>query len=301
MAVWHSNEDLGGIGSDVDIFVARSTDDGATWSDVAALNENAGNDGGADRNAQVATDGGGNWLTVWRSNTNLSGGTQDLDILVARSTNNGATWSHVAALNTNAATDSGDDYSPQVTTDGGGNWVAVWTSYDSLGGIGMDADILVARSTTQSSWPSWTWTAPAALNTSAASDSGYDGGSAVTTDGGGNWVAVWRSGEDLDGIGTDGDILTAHSIDNGATWSDPVALNTDAATDSESGPTDTDECCQLATDGAGHWVAIWHSYEDLGGIGTDADIFVARSTDNGATWTDPDALNSSATTDSSDD
>jgi hypothetical protein len=33
-----------------------------------------------------------------------------------------STFSPTAALNTNAATDSGDDFSPQVTTDGAGNW-----------------------------------------------------------------------------------------------------------------------------------------------------------------------------------
>jgi len=50
------------------------------------------------------------------------------------------------ALNTTAATDSGYDQQPQLETDGGGTWVAVWESDDSLGGtIGSDSDILVAR------------------------------------------------------------------------------------------------------------------------------------------------------------
>ncbi len=48
-----------------------------------------------------------------------------------------------AALNPNAATDSGDDFSPQVSTDGAGNWLAVWDSADSLGAtLGSDSDIL---------------------------------------------------------------------------------------------------------------------------------------------------------------
>ncbi|MFQ5658233.1 MAG: hypothetical protein ACE5G5_11880 [Candidatus Methylomirabilales bacterium] len=42
-----------------------------------------------------------------------------------------------AALNTTAATDPGADFLPQVTTDGAGNWVAVWTSFDTLGGSSM--------------------------------------------------------------------------------------------------------------------------------------------------------------------
>ena len=150
--------------------------------------------------------------------------------------------------------------------------------------------------------PPETWTAPAALNTNAATDTGSDGfifGSPqVTTDGAGNWVAVWHSAENVGGtIGTDFDILVARSTDNGATWSAPAALNTNATTD-----TGSDSVPQVTTDGAGNWVAPWHSVENLGGvIGTDLDILVARSTDNGATWTAPAALNTNAATDTSSD
>ncbi len=53
----------------------------------------------------------------------------DTDIAVARSTDDGVTWTAPAALNTNAASDAGDDDQPaDVTTDGQGTWVAVWRS-----------------------------------------------------------------------------------------------------------------------------------------------------------------------------
>ena len=53
-----------------------------------------------------------------------------------------------AALNSNASTDSGDDIEPRVTTDGSGNWLAVWESADTLGAtVGSDDDIFVAVST----------------------------------------------------------------------------------------------------------------------------------------------------------
>jgi len=354
VAVWSSSEDLGGIGTDSDILVARSTDNGATWTAPAALNSNAATDSGGDFQPQVATDSGGNWVAVWSSSEDLGGIGTDSDILVARSTDNGATWTDPVALNTNAGSDSGDDFFSQVATDGGGNWVAVWSSLDSLGGtIGTDFDVLVARSTDNgATWTAtaplnsnaagggapdlygdvatdgggnwvavWhsrdnlggtigggldilvalstdngaTWTAPAALNTNAATDSGDDGQPQVTTDGGGNWVTVWHSDDGLGGaIGTDWDILVARSINNGSTWTATAALNTNAASDSG-----TDRGPQVTTDGAGNWVAVWRSEEDLGGtIGTDSDILVARSTDNGATWTAPAALNTNAATDS---
>ena len=87
-------------------------------------------------------------MASWSSSENLGGtiGT-DSDILVARSTDNGATWTAPAALNTNATTDTWGDAFPEVTTDGAGNWVAVWTSSENLSGtIGTDDDIFVARS-----------------------------------------------------------------------------------------------------------------------------------------------------------
>ena len=212
VVVWDSQESLGGaIGNGNDILVSRSTDAGITWTDPAPLNTNAGSDSGDDRYAQVMTDGAGNWVAVWECRDSLGGtiGT-DLDILVSRSTDAGASWTTAAPLNTNAGSDSGNDYYPQVTTDWAGNWVAVWYSVDSLGGtIGTDTDILLSRSADAGS----TWTAPTPLNTNAGSDSGDDGyysPSQITTDGAGNWIAVWISEDSLGGtIGTDWDILFA--------------------------------------------------------------------------------------------
>ena len=50
-----------------------------------------------------------------------------------------------------------------------------------------DTDILVAHSTDDG----FTWTAPTALNTNAASDAAEDTRPQLTTDAQGTWVAVW--------------------------------------------------------------------------------------------------------------
>jgi len=277
--------------ADTDVRVARSEDDGVTWTAPAALNTDASTDQGDDGGPQLATDGLGIWLAVWDSSAFADPFRTDFDILLARSTDDGASWAGHAELNTNAASDAGEDAWPQIATDGRGVWVAVWRSMDSLGDtIGEDGDILVARSTDDGA----TWTAPAALNTNATSDEGYDSRPQVTTDGQGTWVAVWHSLDSLgDTIGTDWDILVARSIDSGATWTAPAALHTNAG-----GDAGIDTWPQVTTDGQGTWIAVWHSTNSLGDtIRGDFDVLVARSPDDGVTWTAPAALNSNAVSD----
>ena len=252
-----------------DILVARSTDDGATWTAPAPLNTNAASDAceyndedqlvrcDDDERPQLTTDGAGTWVAVWEywGPCVRRACEVDRDIRVSRSTDGGATWSPPATLNSNAVGDWGDDKVPQLTTDGQGNWVAVWQSRDPLGNtIGQDLDILFARSTDDGA----TWTDAAALNTSATSDPGRnDAEPQLTTDGQGTWVAVWQSGYSLDGtIGSDPDILFARSTDGGATWTDPAALNTNAASDTDY---DEDLLPQLTVDGQGNWMAVWQS------------------------------------------
>jgi Neuraminidase (sialidase) len=271
VAVWESDDNLGGVGTDTNVLVSRSTDNGANWTTAAALNSNAMTDSGWDGWPQVTTDGAGNWVAVWSSDEDLGGIGTDSDIFVSRSADNGANWTAPAALNAYAATDSESDSAPQVTTDGSGNWLAVWHSRYDIGSIGTDRDILMSSSTDNGA----NWTPPAALNANAATDTGDDRLAHVATDGAGEWVAVWRSDENLGGtIGIDRDIFFSRSTDNGATWTPPAVLNTNAATDSE-----TDYEPKVTTDGAGNWVVVWNSYDDLGGtIGTDADFLVAAGT-----------------------
>jgi len=305
VAVWVSETTLGGtIGSDADILFSYSSDDGATWSVSAALNGNASTDSGDDLLPRIAY-GGGEWVVVWQSDDSLGGpvGT-DFDILVSTS-NDGLNWTAPTALNSGAVGDAMDDMRPHLATDGSGEWVSVWDcvhDHDMDGVVDPedDRDIYVAGSSN----PGTSWGPATELNTNYANDSGDDMNPYVTTDGTGQWIAVWESDENLNGAaGTDKDIFVSRSTDDGETWSLPQTLNSNATDDSG-----YDWSPQAAADGAGNWVAVWHSEEDMLDpnlvefIGPDRDILVSTTTTAGGfVWTDPAALNAYAADDAGDD
>ncbi|NQZ99356.1 MAG: exo-alpha-sialidase, partial [Myxococcales bacterium] len=138
----------GTAGTDFDLFVATSADNGGSWTAPALLNSNGAGDLGFDVYPQITTDGVGNWVAVWNSSENLNGtaGT-DYDLFVATSADDGGSWTAPALLNNNGTSDSGWDEWPQVTTDGGGHWLAVWHSREDLNGTaGTDRDIFIAIS-----------------------------------------------------------------------------------------------------------------------------------------------------------
>jgi hypothetical protein len=271
LAAWDS---FGLFGNDYDIVIARSLDGGHTWSTPTPLNSNAAVDAGNDLLVRIEWDGAGAWLAVWAAEGHAATGT-DRDIYTARSVDAGLTWSAAVPLNTNATSDSGTDSNPQAGTDGAGHWVAVWNSTDSLGGsIGSDDDILVARSADGG----MTWTAPAALNSDAATDALRDLWPEVTTDSSGTWVAAWETLNPLyPGEWPDNDILFSRSTDNGQTWSALTPLHAEMLSD-----TGQDHNPQILEDD-GLWLAAWHA-ERMQGTLADRDILVSRSTDGGTTW-----------------
>ena len=296
IAVWSSTENVGGvIGTDADILFSVSTDNGAFWSTPAALGTNAVTDTGADTRPRIVALSQAEFVVVWES-TDSAGiknlGT-DQDILYSRTTDGGLSWSSPEALNSTAVGDTGTDKRPSVGV-AGTTLIATWHSNEAIGGSSTDEDIFFSRSTNAGA----SWSPTAVLNSNSPSVSGGNAYASADGDGSGNWVAVWYSVDDLDGsVGTDRDIFTARSIDDGLSWLPMTTLSTTAA-----GLARQDYRPEISNDRAGNWLVTWYSAENIGGnIGGDHDILIARSTDTGVNWSIPVALNESAFSDSRND
>ncbi|RMD82732.1 MAG: exo-alpha-sialidase [Candidatus Dadabacteria bacterium] len=258
VAVWASEDSLGGtIGTDRDILSVQSSDDGRTWSAPIPVNSGAATDTATDFAPAIKTNGSGTWIVAWSG------------IDLSRSTDNGASWSPSMPAGAGGTV-------ARIGVSATGTWLITWGSASTLGGtIGSDSDIVYIRSTDDG----LTWSAPAPVNTNAASDSDGDGRADLATDGSATWVVVWENSFA---------VYAATSIDDGLTWSPPVLVTTATTGIDSVRP-------RIATDGAGRWVVVWESSDSLGGtIGSDSDILYAVSDDNGATWSSAMALSPSA-------
>lgn len=293
VAVWFTRDPNGIGGDDCDIFVATSANNGMSWTAPALLNTNGTTDTRDDVRPQIGYSTG-SWVVAWESENPIEDdGSVDDDIHVSISTNNGMSWSDPAYLNPNGATDNptglGDDKYVQLATDGLGNWMAVWEQREDIeismdDRTGPDQDIVASSSSDNGV----SWNALTMVNTTTLGDSIDDMRPQIATDGNGTWLSAWHQ---PGGFGNDAEIFMARSTNAGANWTNPAEI-------SMSNQPGSDEGVFLTSDGVGNWVATWESLQDLDGAGgTDWDLFVARSTNSGTSWTFPELLNSSASSD----
>ena len=254
-----------------DVYSTRSADDGATWGTSIVLSR-AGVLEGFNSGPRIATDGAGTWVVVWDAiDPAPAGGFEGRFRVEAVTSRDGAaTWGAPVPV---AASDGGDRYAPRVASDGTGHWVATFGGIDDgAAPPGLEGRVLAARSSDGRSW-----SAPVAVGAGDPRASTQEGNGDVVADGHGTWHAVWTVQRvDEHAGGSFQEILSARSLDGGATWSVPQQLDAPGASTVDVFP-------RLAGDGDGHVVVVWLSFLEA----NRAVLLTVQSADAGVTWSAP--------------
>lgn len=238
-------------GSDYDIFVRRSTDDGATWMDPVDASQN----GSFDDKPYI--DARGHEVLVGWADFGFS----PAKIRASRSLDGGATFGSIRVLSVHSV--SGNGACPVIAPDG--DYFMFWR--DSA-----QESLWVARSTDQGA--NW------------SSDRGIVGMHPLPTPQPGGYRMVNLPSADADPLTGDllvvwnderfgdGDILAIRSTDSGASWSAPVRVNDDAGTGTQFFP-----WVSFDENGIAH--VVWYDRRE---DDYDIDVYYARSLDGGQTF-----------------
>ncbi len=271
-AVWADNRPSSETDADLDIFYARSTDGGATWSANVRLNQDT--DTATQKEPVLVVPGSGSSVYVlWtdgRNTPSTPGAPDDWDIYFVRSTDRGLTWGP------NVRVDDGPpgtgQTQPTLAVDAGGTLYAAWRDTRGAAGSPPDpADIRMAVSTDGGLH----WSASTKVNEEPFSPQQQCRPALVAFGASpARLTAIWGEG------GTESyvsQVVGAFSPNGGATWSTLTVLDGGGGYGVRAGPS-------LGLSASGTVLAVWTRYRSSY---SDPDIWMARSLDGGAHWTSP--------------
>jgi hypothetical protein len=263
-AVW--TEQFGSTEFTQDIYSARSTDDGATWSVPVRVDlGDAPNQADSDL-PKIAVSSSGVVLAVWEEARDAFAqqSTND-DVFYNRSTDGGLTWQPVSfPLNIGTAGAHVTSDVDRIWLSASGNTFHVTWEEDSLTSLGGSEEMWYTRSTNAGQ----TWSAPVVLSVNAGSNDVDE--PKVEADGN-LAVIVYVDAAD--------DVIAHRSTDGGATWSVGAQI--------ESNPSGNADEAILEVRGT--TVVVSWTEQDLGTPGGEG-VHVAVSNDGGVTWRTEETL-----------
>ena len=265
--------------------ISYSTDQGANWTPVLVADAPSGFGGLLDKNHfwidnSTSSTYEGNMYVAW---TNF-GGSNDSEIEICRSTDDGLTWS--APVNISGAINAGShNQGVNISTGMNGEVYVVWAVYDSW--PSDESCLAFARSLDGGA----TWEPAQRIlddirgirTTEVSKDMRVNSFPSMTVDLAqtGNIYVVWANiGTPGINTGDDVDIYMIKSEDNGLTWSTPMKVNQDVA-----GLGKEHYMPWIACDPIYGYLAVIY-YDDRNVTSTQCETYVSVSTDNGETWED---------------
>ncbi|UCE72956.1 MAG: BNR-4 repeat-containing protein [Methanomassiliicoccales archaeon] len=238
---------------DMDIFFSKSLDGGETWTSDVKISTDINNE--TQSAPSLAVDADGDIYVVWQDDRN-----GDWDIYFAKSENGGNSWTNPNIKISTDDTNLSQQY-PSLTVDSSGNLYTIWA--DQRWG---NWDIYFAKSINGGI----TWIeSDTPINSDALGTTQINPDIAV--DSTGTLYAAWQ-----DNIDGDYDIHFANSTNGGTSWSLPnKKINTEASGQDQYNPSID----------AGTTGKVYLAWEDYRNDATNADIYFAKSTDGGGSWT----------------
>ncbi|MCE1164639.1 MAG: T9SS type A sorting domain-containing protein [Bacteroidetes bacterium] len=258
------------------VYSHYSTDMGTTWSSAYALTTSQPEDKGSS-----ATDGSSSSPYYGRTYASWVNYVNPFPVLVAYTTNSGATWTAPFAINSPppqrcsggyirtgkdgtvynawAGVSSTSPFTENFagfgfSTNGGANWTIVQNAYQMNGING---------------------TLPAKGNIRVNGLPRYD----IDKSGGprNGWIYMITAEYNLSPAGTDPDIILHRSTNNGLNWSAGIRVNQDALNNGK-----IQYCPSVSVDSTGGVNVLF--YDDRNTTSDSAEVFLARSQDGGNTW-----------------
>lgn len=243
-----------------EIRAARSTDGGQHWGASRPIAADAGL---GQAGFALASDEHGVLVLMWA----------DSDLWTTRSADGGQRWSPATRIARGivcASCSSHQRYDRlELVTDGAGGWLATFAApaYETAL-YGNDADVFVVRSNDGGQ----TWTPPTPVAGYFERDGARDFDPTVavdTSEGVARYVVAWTSHQPRSGAADmDGDVVAVVSVDGGASWSAPMALNEGAGADLAH-----DSSPKLRVSAAGVWMLTWKQESFVPGV----DAIAART------------------------
>ena len=259
------------LGTDIDLFFTRSSDDGETWSDITVIS-NEETDGQSwdyfdygsyfypDYRNDIAASGS-NVYAAW---SNFNSDSSQWEIKFSSSSNSGSSWSDPEIISSSDITV--DSFAPIIVANGNEVIVSWKEEYD---GSALNSNIVVRNSENRGgSWSS-------IIEITEGDGTQYYPEMSYSDE---RYHIVWNA-QNKEG-NSEYSIEYAYSEDTGDSWTRMTLRNPDAAADFCWNPS-------ISVDEDNVYV-VWADDGNLDSDNTyDWDVLIINSEDNGDTWSDP--------------